>query len=36
MTSKVGLTFSNVGDIHRGSQLVLSKTIKNGDTKYHI
>jgi hypothetical protein len=40
MTNKVGLTFS-VGDTtlatpHYGLRLVLSKTIRIGDTKYHI
>jgi len=40
MANKVGLTFS-VGDTtlatpHYGLRLVLSKTIRIGDTKYHI
>ena len=35
MTKDVGLTFS-VGDITPHLQLVLSNTIRSGDTKYRI
>jgi hypothetical protein len=35
MTNNVGLTFS-IRDTPYGLQLVLSKTIRIGDTKYHI
>ena len=35
MTKNVGLTFS-VGDTYYGLQLVLSKTIRIGDSKYQI
>ena len=35
MTNSVGLTLVLV-TLYRGLQLVLSKTIRFGDTKYHI
>ena len=35
MMNNVGLIFS-VSELYRGLQLVLSKTIRIGDTKYHI
>ena len=34
MRNNVGLTFS-VSELYRDLQLVLSKTIRIGDTKYH-
>ena len=35
MTNNVGLTFS-ADQLHHGTQLVLSKTIRIGDTEYDI